>query len=819
MTYQRLVRGLGIFLFLVMSGLAVGQALALAPAAPLDGAREAGLLQFRAGQHILGFTPQRAYLVGLGYALIEDFVGANQVVPVAVGGDSQANTPGAPPFAGVQYRDLWQGITLNYLPTPTGLTESHYAIAPQAEVAAIRLRYNAKVRVQADGTLRFAHPSQKSYFSQSAPVAWQETAGRRERIEVAFRQYDDHTIGFAVGDYDKQLPLVIDPTYEWHSFYGSASGDDYGHGIAIDAGGNIYVTGISIGTWNGPDGESPLHAHSGGHADIFVLKLTTAGVYQWHSFYGSASAGYYSFFYGFGIALDAIGNVYVTGYSDDTWNGDTGEAPLHAHSGGYDILVLKLTSAGAYQWHSFYGSLNNDEGLAIAVDAEENLYVTGYSTDTWNGDSGEAPLHTHSGGGGIDIYVLKLTSAGAYQWHSYYGFSSAGYGFGIALDTIGNVYVTGYSDVTWNGDNEEAPLHAHTGGYDIFVLKLTSAGAYQWHSFYGSANSDYSRDIAVDAVGNVYVTGYSRATWNGPSEALPLHPHGGDGRNDFFILKLDNLGTFQWHSFYGSVNSDYGYGIALDAVGYVYVTGTSDDTWNGDDETGPLQDHSGYDDIVILKFADVEKHTVTANAAGTGTGSVNGTAGNHAQIDYDYPATTTGSADFPEGSTVTLTASANTGSSATWSGTCAAEGGVEAGNGSALATCTFNDLDEAKAATATFTSTSGPDLTGGWTNFSSRRISSRYYYLAGCLKVSNSGNRNAGAFRVTYYLSADGVTLGQALASSQIRLLRAGGSTYLCFSYLSRNVLSGQRVVAVIDVGNSVAERDETNNWVVKQIP
>ena len=419
MTYQRLVRGWGIFLFLVMSGLAVGQALALAPAAPLDGARGAGLLQFRAGQHILGFTPQRAYLVGLGYALIEDFVGANQVLPVAAGGDSQANTPGASPFAGVQYRDLWQGITLNYRPTPTGLTESHYAIAPQAEVAAIRLRYNTKVRVQADGTLRFAHPNQKGYFSQSAPVAWQETAGRREWIAVAFRQYDDHTIGFAVGDYDKQLPLVIDPTYQWHSFYGSASGDDYGHGIAVDAGGNIYVSGISIATWNGPDGEPPLHAHSGGLADIFVLKLTTAGVYQWHSFYGSASAGYYSFFYDFGIALDAIGNVYVTGYSDDTWNGDTGEAPLHAHSGGYDILVLKLTSAGDYQWHSFYGSQDYDYGHGIAFDAMGNLYVAGTSSATWNGPGGEPPLHAYSGNS--DILVLKLTGAGAYQWHSFYG--------------------------------------------------------------------------------------------------------------------------------------------------------------------------------------------------------------------------------------------------------------------------------------------------------------------------------------------------------------------------------------------------------------
>ena len=84
--------------------------------------------------------------------------------------------------------------------------------------------------------------------------------------------------------------------------------------------------------------------------------------------------------------------------------------------------------------------------------------------------------------------MLKLNSSGAYQWHTFYGSAINDGAYGLAVDTGGNVYVTGYSWPTWNGPAAQAPLHAHSGGTDLFVLKLNSSGAYQWHTFYGSAS-------------------------------------------------------------------------------------------------------------------------------------------------------------------------------------------------------------------------------------------------------------------------------------------------------------------------------------------
>jgi hypothetical protein len=133
------------------------------------------------------------------------------------------------------------------------------------------------------------------------------------------------------------------------------------------------------------------------------LKLNSDGIYQWHTFYGSGFTDY-----GHGITLDSDDNIYIAGYSNWTWTGPSGELPLHPHGGWYDITILELNSDGIYQWHTFYGSSDEDWGQRITTDSYDNIFVTGLSSGTtWTGPSGELPLHPHSGG--YDIFILKLT--------------------------------------------------------------------------------------------------------------------------------------------------------------------------------------------------------------------------------------------------------------------------------------------------------------------------------------------------------------------------------------------------------------------------
>jgi len=615
---------------------------------PEEGIR---MLQFKARGHILGFQPKKVYFASLDHALSIEFLGTPGVMPRTVAGGKETDKDPKIPFLGrVVYEDLWEGISLTYEARDGGIAESTYRIGPWADVSKIRLGYNVPVELQGDGSLKFRFD--RGYLRESPPKAWQEVRGERVPVEVGFRVTGGE-VGFKVGKYDRGYQLTIDPIYSWHTFYGSYvtdvgsgividsdgsvyvagtssepwygpagqypinayHGDDdlfvvkfnksgayqwhtfYGsndrddsEGIAIDSSGSVYVTGSSLATWYGPGGKGPLHDFTGGW-DLYVLKLSGTGAYQWHTFYGSSGSEF-----GYGIATDSIGNLYVTGISQ-AWNGPAGETPLHAHSGSDDISVLKLDSYGAYKWHTFYGSNEGDQGIAIATDSSGNLYVTGYSRITWNGPAGETPLHACSL---HDIFVLKLTSSGNYQWHTFYGSTNVDYGYAIAIDRGGNIYTTGSRSDTWYGPSGEDPLHADG---ESFVLKLDSYGAYQWHTFYGATFLDGGYGIAIDGSGNLYVTGLSGATWSGPAGQDPLHAY--SGSEEIYVLKLSSTGAYQWHTFYGSNGQERGTAIATDNSGNVYVTGYGFKTWNGPAGETPLHDFtgSGHQDFFVLKLS------------------------------------------------------------------------------------------------------------------------------------------------------------------------------------------------------------------------
>lgn len=570
-------------------------------AARESGYQSADFPQFRSGGLVLGFKPDRVYITGMGFALIEEFVGTRGCRPIAgplensLRPDS-GSTPGDYSWQRVEYPEIWRGISAIYEARQGVIAESTFEVQPGADPENIRLRYNTRVTGQADGSLRFYPTGGQGFFTQAAPLAWQEIEGKRVPVAAEFRVEDARTVGFRVGRYDPRYALVIDPPYRWHTFYGSGN-DDFGRAIALDSTGNVYVAGTSTASWLGDGNTAPKHAHSGGK-DLVVLKLNSAGTYQWHTFYGSAGNDE-----GQGLAVDGSGNVLVTGSSNVYWPGDKGKAPLHSYSGGSDLVVLKLNSAGAYQWHTFYGSTGSDEGRGLTVETNANIYVTGTSQATWNGDSGPAsgaPLHPHGGGSTGDILVLKLGSSGAYQWHTFYGSENSDEGRALALDGAANIYITGFSQSSWMGTGGRAPLHPYSGGVDIAVLKLAGNGTYLWHTFQGSGGDDYGQAIALDLTGDLYISGTSGSDWSGDNDAPPLHPH--SGGVDLVIVRLTGDGSYQWHTFYGSIGGAGGTGISLDKAGNVYVTGASDSSWMGDDETPPLHAHSGAGDIAVLKL-------------------------------------------------------------------------------------------------------------------------------------------------------------------------------------------------------------------------
>jgi len=294
---------------------------------------------------------------------------------------------------------------------------------------------------------------------------------------------------------------------QWVARYnGTANADDWARGIAVDSSGNVYVTGWSYG--------------SGTYYDYATIKYNSAGVQQWVARYTSPGNSWNK---AYAIVLDSSGNVYVTGKS---WGSGTDD----------DYATIKYNSAGVEQWVARYNGPGNsaDWAYAIALDSSGNVYVTGMS---------------YGSGTYWDYATIKYNSAGAQQWVKRYSGPGNGWdeAYAIAIDSSGNVYVTGES-------------YGGSGTYDDYAtIKYNSSGVQQWVARYnGPGNSgDEASAIALDSSGNVYVTGNS----------------GGD----YATIKYNDAGVQQWVARYNGLgnDTDWAEAIALDSSGNVYVTGES----------------------------------------------------------------------------------------------------------------------------------------------------------------------------------------------------------------------------------------------------
>ena len=295
---------------------------------------------------------------------------------------------------------------------------------------------------------------------------------------------------------------------QWNRGYGEGLGTTYiGNSITADGSGNVYVTGS-------------------GRFDYVTIKYNSNGDSLWVRRYsgpGNYDDGSNS------LAIDGSGNVYVTGES-------VGADP----NDGYDYTTIKYNSNGDSLWVRRYDGSNTDKATSLAVDGSGNIYVTGYS-----GSTGSVP---------VDYATIKYNSNGDTLWVRRYNGLENQYdeAFSLAVDNLGNVYVTGYSGLS-NGTS-----------WDYATIKYNSNGDSLWVQRYnGPGNqNDIAGSLAVDGFGNVYVTGYSTGNGTGYDYATIKYNSNGDS---LWVKRYNGSGT----------NDDYAVSLAVDGSGNVYVTGSS----------------------------------------------------------------------------------------------------------------------------------------------------------------------------------------------------------------------------------------------------
>ena len=349
-------------------------------------------------------------------------------------------------------------------------------------------------------------------------------------------------------------------------------------------------------------GQFRSHSHSmlrlfAGCIFFYSLLLPTTVFSQWARSVGGTSTDI-----GYGIAVDASDNVYVTGVFNGTVDFDPGSGTTNLTSAGFDVFFAKYNSSGELVWAKSVGGSSSDFGYGIAVDAIGNVYVTGYFNGTVDFDPGSGTTNLTSAGLS-DVFFAKYNSSGDLVWAKSVGGSATDVGRSIVLDASGNVYVTGDFAGTVDFDPGSGTTNlTSAGGFDVFFAKYNTSGDLVWAKSVGGSLSDDGRSIAVDASGNVHVTGFFNGTADfDPGSGTTNLTSGGSF--DVFFAKYNFFGELVWAKGVGGTSLDFGSSIDVDASGNVYVTGYFEATADFDPGSGSSNlTSAGGKDVFFAKY-------------------------------------------------------------------------------------------------------------------------------------------------------------------------------------------------------------------------
>lgn len=363
-------------------------------------------------------------------------------------------------------------------------------------------------------------------------------------------------------------------TYGFSTYLGGGS-NDFGSAITVDSSGNIYLAGSTNST-DFPKRNATQATYGGGLSDVFVAKIIRAG--------GVYTLGYATYLGGSseersdGIAVDRSGNISLGGSTSSsdfpTWRAIQGD------QGGEDAFITQIISASGvytYGYSSYLGGSGEEKGTDIAVDSVGNIYTAGFT------DSSNFPLWRAIQNDQLDrdVFVTKIISANGvytYGYSTYLGGSGFDVGYGIAVDNTGNAYVTGNTGSTnfplWRAIQDDQLDR------DVFVTQIISASgvySYGYSTYLGGSDFELGSRIAVDSLGNAYITGYTSSADFPTRQAIQSDSE----YEDAFvtqIIRASGVYTYGYSTYLGGNKVDVGADIAVDRTGNVYITGPTSST-------------------------------------------------------------------------------------------------------------------------------------------------------------------------------------------------------------------------------------------------
>ena len=485
----------------------------------------------------------------------------------------------------VAYDAIYPGVDLVFYGKGQKM-EHDFVVAPHADPKQIRLAFEgaSKVSLDAQGNLRLEAGTDK--MSMTKPVAYQtRPTGERAEVAAQFAESADHSIGFALGEYDSNLPLVIDPMVLYSSYFGG-SGEDEFVALAVDLKtDSVWIAGSSNSTDLAFNEGGLNGANASGGRDVIILQLVQANG-------GNISIKYSSVYGGTGseepvaIAVAPNGYVFVAG-STASVDLPTVGAYSTTFQGASDAFIMgldptRVLSGGgnALIYSTFIGGTSTDTATAMTIDSNNIVYVAGYTLSTDFPTSSTAVLSGSRGG--YDAWVVKMdTSAGSsgLLYSTTYGAGATDQATGVAVDSKGFIYITGWTYSTNFPVAGDGPIQTYMAQGDGFLVKIdpnrTGVDGIVWGTFLGGFGYDQPTGMQFGADGKLYISGFTTSTDFPVVGNAPQRKNAGGA--DMFLMAYDFTQTpSKWlvfSTYLGGTGDDIALGMSVDPQNRVTLVG------------------------------------------------------------------------------------------------------------------------------------------------------------------------------------------------------------------------------------------------------
>ena len=550
------------------------------------------------------------------------------------GNDSSQWVREARMFRRIVYRNIYPSIDL-VVSGGRGRIKHEYRIQAGGDAGSIRLAYEGQDTLLINDRGQLEVRGQTGGLLEDTPFCYQTIGGQTVPVEAHYQILPNGAVTFAVGEHRRDRELVIDPEILYSSFLGGGS-SDCGYGIAADGSGNVYVAGTTA-TSNFPVTGGSYDTSFNGNTDVFVAKFNYSGTSLLYSTFiggGSADCGYgitvdgsgnayitgrtessnfpttagaydgsanggsdafavklnaagsalvYSTYlggsnqdYGYAIALDSAGSVFIAGKTASANYPTTAGAYDTSHSGSnHDAFVTKLNATGTdLQYSTYLGGIQDDCGNGIALDGSGNAHVTGY---TESSDFPTTP-HAYDTSKSLyrDVFVTKFNAPGSSLLYStFLGGSADDSGHAISVDGSGCACITGSTASSNFPATSGSYDTSHNGNTDAFAARLNASGSgLVYSTFLGGGFDDSAAGIAADGTGSACLIGFT-ASANFPTTS-DAYDKSANGMTDVFITKLNATGTVLVYSTYlGGGSDDFGNAVSADESGNAFLTGNT----------------------------------------------------------------------------------------------------------------------------------------------------------------------------------------------------------------------------------------------------